>query len=125
MPDTENQKNVVHRYIAAFNAGATDEIAALFNEKATVEDPIGTPAHVGREAIARFYRRAVKTGAKLDLQGSIRVTGPYAAFPFSARLMVGGSEQQVDVIDTFRFDEEGRIFEMRAYFEASDVTSFA
>ena len=39
--------------------------------------------------------------------------------------MVGGSEQQVDVIDTFRFDEEGRIAEMRAYFEASDVTSFA
>ncbi|MEZ5709833.1 MAG: nuclear transport factor 2 family protein [Blastomonas sp.] len=124
MPDTEKQKNVIHDYIAAFNAGAPDAMAALFSDDATVEDPIGTTTHHGREAIASFYGQAISTGAKISLQGPICMAGLHAAFPFAVSLSINGQEHRIDVIDTFRFDEDGCIAEMRAYFEASDLTSF-
>ncbi len=120
----ENPGAVVRRYIAAFNAGDADAVAALFTDKASVEDPIGSPAHVGREAIRHFYAAAIATGAQLELQGAIRVAGSHAAFPFVARLTVDGAPMELEVIDTMRFDEDGRIQEMRAYFDTVGVPDF-
>ena len=121
---TDGPAAVVERYVAAFNAGDAAAIAALFADDASVQDPIGTPSHVGREAITQFYRAAIKTGARLTPTGPIRVAGSFAAFPFCVQLEMGGSEMIIDVIDTMRFDENGRIEEMRAYFNTTGVPDF-
>ena len=115
---------VVNRYIAAFNAGDAAGIAALFAEDASVQDPIGTPSHIGRDAIARFYQSAIDTGSKLTLSGPIRVAGQHAAFPFRVQLQVDGADMTIDVIDTMRFDDAGRIEEIRAYFDTAGVPDF-
>ena len=96
----------------------------MFADDATVEDPVGTPPHVGREAIHAFYAASMQTGAKLKLDGPVRIAGPFAAFAFSVLLHYEGKDQRVDVIDTFRFNEDNQVVEMKAYFGPSNMHGF-
>jgi len=125
MPDPTAMEAAVHEYVAAFAAGSADRVAALYAADATVEDPIGSPMHQGREAIRAFYAESMKTGAKLKLEGPIRVAGDYAAFPFSVNLHWVGSDKRIDVIDTFRFNENNEVVEMRAFWGPANLHGFA
>jgi steroid delta-isomerase len=124
MPDPTKMVAAVEGYIAAFEAGDADAVAALYAEDCTVEDPIGTPPHRGREAVRAFYAESMKTGAKLRLEGPIRVAGDYAVFPFSVNLHFDGSDKRIDVIDTFKFDDNNHVVEMRAFWGPSNMHGF-
>ena len=124
MPDPVKMEAAVHAYVAAFEAGSADQVAALYAQDATVEDPIGSPIHKGREAIRAFYAQSMKTGAKLKLEGPVRVAGDYAVFPFSVNLNYDGGHKRIDVIDTFRFNEANEVVEMRAYWGQSNMHGF-
>ncbi|QKS01409.1 SgcJ/EcaC family oxidoreductase [Sphingomonas sp. CL5.1] len=123
MPSHEDKVRVVETYIAAFAKGDPEAVVALFAEDATVEDPVGSPARHGRDAIRAFYVASMATGAKLTLEGPVRTAADYAAFAFSVTLNYGG-EKRVDVIDTFRFDDAGKVIEMRAYFGPANMQGF-
>ena len=116
MPTHDEMVRVVERYVAAFDNSDAAAVRDLFAEDATVEDPVGTPPHVGREAIHAFYARSMTTGARLKLDGPVRTVGNTAAFPFSVHLTLNDSPARIDVIDLFTFDEEGKVASMRAYF---------
>jgi len=124
MPDPAKMEAAVHAYVAAFEAGSADQVAALYAADATVEDPIGTPKHNGREAIRAFYAESMKTGAKLKLEGPVRVAGDYAVFPFSVNLHYDGSDKRIEVIDTFRFNDANEVIEMRAYWGPTNMHGF-
>lgn len=124
MPDAEKMEAAVHAYVAAFEASSADDVAALYAADATVEDPIGAPIHRGREAIRAFYAASMATGAKLALEGPVRVAGDYAVFPFSVHLDFAGGAKRIDVIDTFRFNEAHEVVEMRAFWGPSNMTGF-
>ena len=124
MPDPAQMYAAVEAYVAAFEAGDADAVAALYAEDCTVEDPIGSPIHRGREAVRAFYAQSMATGAKLKLEGPVRVAGDYAAFPFSVHLDFGGGPKRIDVIDTFRFDQAGKVVEMRAFWGPANMTGF-
>ncbi len=113
MPDPKIMQQAVHTYISAFRDKDLDAIVKLFAPEATVEDPVGTPKHDGLAAIREFYGKSIELGAVLEQQGATRVGAEYAAFAFEARIPGMG---RVDVIDTFRFNEDGKIIEMRAFF---------
>lgn len=123
MPSHEEKVRVVEAYVDAFAKGDPEAVVALFAEDAAVEDPVGSPAHRGRDAIRAFYTASMATGAKLKLEGPVRTAADYAAFAFSVTLNYGG-EKRVDVIDTFRFDEAGKVVEMRAYFGPANMHGF-
>lgn len=125
MTDPKAMEAAVHEYVAAFDAGAPERVAALFAEGATVEDPVGAPPHVGKAAILAFYAASMQTGAKLKLDGPVRICGPYAAFAFTVHLHWEGRDQRVEVIDTFRFDDDGKVIEMRAYFGPTNMHGFS
>ncbi len=116
MPTPEQMIAAVHGYIAAFDAGDAEAAVALFAEDATVEDPVGTPAKNGHDEIHTFYTASMQTGAKLHLQGPVRVGEDYAAFAFQVRLNWEGKSSTVDVIDIFRFNADGKLAKMEAYF---------
>ena len=99
-------------------------MAALFAATATVEDPVGTPPHVGHDAILGFYTASMQTGAKLRLDGPVRIAGDFAAFAFTVLLNMGGKDMRVDVIDTFRFNEANEVIEMKAYFGPANMHGF-
>lgn len=113
--------DAVHAYVRALNAGDLDAIVALYADTATVEDPIGSPPKVGRAAIREFY--AVSTAMKLDvaLEGEIRAVGRECAFAFSVGLTHESRRMTIRPIDTFEFDEHGRILRMRACFGATNI----
>ncbi|WP_254287501.1 nuclear transport factor 2 family protein [Sphingomonas liriopis] len=114
----------VRAYVAAFDAGSADDVAALYAADATVEDPIGAPIHHGRAAIRAFYAGAMQTGAKLRLDGPVRIAGDYAAFAFSVHLEYDGARRRIDVIDTFRFNAANEVVEMRAFWGPANMTGF-
>lgn len=122
MPTPEHMQAAVHAYVAAFAASDPEAVVALFAEDATVEDPVGTPPKIGHAAIREFYTMSIATGAKLALEGPIRVGADFAAFAFQVRLDMGGKPATVDVIDVFRFDEAGKVRRMEAYFGPGNFT---
>lgn len=134
MATTEQMLAAVQAYFDLFNSQDAQGIADLYSETATVTDPVGTPPKDGKAAILEFYKIAVKNGAKLRQNGPTRLASDYAAFAFTVsvgamtsvdkavdvELPSGG--MTIDVIDTFKFDEDGKVTEMRAFWGAENIT---
>ncbi|MEY4720342.1 MAG: hypothetical protein RIQ46_67 [Pseudomonadota bacterium] len=123
MPAPEQMVAAVQAYVDGFERGDLDAIVGLFADDATVEDPVGTPPKRGLAEIRAFYAGSLATGAKLELLGDPRCAGDYVAFPFAVKLEWDGRRQVIEVIDTFRFDEAGKIAEMRAFFGPANMKS--
>lgn len=124
MADAKKMEAAVHAYVDGFARGDLDAIVALFADNATAEDPVGTPPNKGKDAIRTFYGNSLKTGAKLTLEGPIRLieSAGYAVFPFSVAVSMDGHAVRIDVIDTFRFNEENKVVEMRAFFGPANIS---
>ncbi|MEN9718295.1 MAG: hypothetical protein RIQ99_1173 [Pseudomonadota bacterium] len=123
MPAPAQMEAAVHAYVAAFAAGDPEAAVAIFAADAVIEDPIGSPAKVGTAAIRQFYTESMATGAKLHLVGPIRVAAAHAAFAMQVRLHWDGKDMAIDVIDTFAFDDQGKVKEMKAYFGPGNMTA--
>lgn len=122
MPAPEAMVTAVETYVAAFEASDPDMVVGLFAPDATVEDPVGTPPHVGHEAIRAFYARSMTTGPKLVLEGPVRVAGDTAAFAF--HVTFADPDMRIDVIDLFQFGENGKVVSMKAFFGATNMVGF-
>ena len=120
MPSHEEMVRAVERYVEAFDRADADMAADLYAADATVEDPIGTPIHRGRDAIHAFYSMSMQAKAKLRLDGPVRTGGDYAAFAFTVMVDFGGPKE-IEVIDTFKFDAEGKVTEMRAFWGPANM----
>lgn len=110
-----SKTRTVEKYISALNARDLNGIVALYSADATVEDPVGTPVITGKEAIREFYSQATCINLQLELLGDVRVSGNFVAFPFAIKLPAEMGPVRMEVIDTFKFNEQGLITEMKAY----------
>ena len=110
---------VVNHYIEAFEKADMGMIREMYADNAVVEDPVGTDAHEGIEAICTFYEGALSSGAKLALTGTPRCAGNSVAFPFQV-LLPG---MTMDVIDVFEFDAAGKVLSMKAYWGPENMAS--
>ena len=119
--DPERAVAAVEAYVAAFAAGDARAAANLYAPEGTVEDPVGAPVVSGAANIAAFYERAMGMGLRLERTGPVRVAGDSAAFPFRIHYPPTAERRLVEVIDTFRFDSEGRILEMRAFWGPANI----
>ncbi len=108
----------VHRYVEAFEKSDIGIIKALFAEDARVEDPVGSDAHEGIEAVCGFYEGAFGMGASLTLTGNPRCAGNAVAFPFQVHI----PGMSIEVIDVFEFDDRGRVRSMKAYWGPENTT---
>ena len=122
MVTSEQMRAAVETYVASYNRSDLDGILSIYAEAATVEDPVGTPRKIGHDALREFFGLGVQMGAQLRLEGPIRCAADHAAFPFSVSLEMDGQQQKIDVIDVFRFDEEGKVIEMRAFFGPDNMS---
>ena len=121
MPTPEDIRSAVDRYLTTIQDGTSAEVAALYAEDATLEDPVGTQPLTGRDAISKFYSALdpLNITTKLD---SVRVAGSSAAFGFSVVVDTGESLITTRPIDVMTFDENAQITSMRAFWSQSDVT---
>lgn len=122
MSDESRMKQVLENYITTFNTGDLPGLVALYADNATVEDPVGTDVHSGRDAIEQFYRYAISTGAKLSLDAPIRGSrGNFAAMAFTVSVDYSGHASTLRVIDVMEFDDQAKIVSMRAFWGETDV----
>lgn len=115
--DAESKIAVVNKYVAAFEQESLDLIREIFAADATVEDPYGTEAKLGIEAICEFYQAGFDMNARLTLTGQMRAAGTAIAFPF----IVDAAGMKINVIDVFEFNDEGKVRSMKAYWGPENV----
>lgn len=120
MPNPEAMQAAVHAYVQALNTGDVEAIVALYAEDATVEDPVGSTPQRGLAQIRAFYTASLQLKLAVELDGEIRTAGREAAFAFHVSFEFQGQCTTISPIDTFLFDEAGRIVQMRAYFGAGN-----
>ena len=121
MPDAERIREVMARYVDLLSAGDTDGILALYGDDPSVEDPVGSDPRCGRDTVHAFYAAAAGR-LRVERTGPIRVAGCEGAMPMLAEIELGGGRKgYMDVIDTMRFDESGRIVEMRAFWNPDEI----
>lgn len=117
----EHKIATVQAYLDGFARADAPMIADLFADDATIEDPIGTPIRRGKAEIREFYTYSTSTGARLELLGDPRCAGDSVAFAFAVKLEHEGHRSVIEVIDTFRFDDAGKVVEMRAFWGPGNV----
>ena len=122
MPTPEQMQAAVRAYIAALNAGDIDAIVALYAEDATVEDPVGSTPQRGLAQIRTFYSASLSMALQVVLDGEIRAVANEAAFAFSVSLVMDGKRITIRPIDVMRFDAQGRITSMRAFFGNHNIS---
>lgn len=123
MNTAQHMTQVVHRYVAALNAGDLEGIVALYADDATVEDPVGSAPQRGLEAIRAFYANSLKLQLSVALTGEVRAVANEAAFAFTVSFEYQGRKSVIAPIDHFRFDEAGKVVSMRALFGPQNMHS--
>jgi steroid Delta-isomerase len=121
VPSTTEITDTVHRYLDAVASGTAEDIAALYADDATLEDPVGSEPRSGRAAIGEFYGALDGTTRKTQLH-TVRVAGDSAAFSFTVTTDTGQQTVEIGVIDVMTFDDRARITSMRAFWGSDDVT---
>jgi steroid delta-isomerase len=111
----------VVRYLDAVANGTSADIAALYAEDATLEDPVGTEPKTGREQIAAFYGALDGADIRTELL-TVRVAGNTAAFHFRVVTDTGDQTITIEPIDVMTFDDQARITSMRAIWSPADMT---
>ncbi len=110
----KDPQEVVDAYLAAVSAGDVDAAMDLYSDNPTVEDPVGNDVIAGRKAVREFYERAFVMPMKAEPTAPAGVANTAVAFSF--RLTVGEpAVMEMDIVDVFHLDGNGKIESMRAY----------
>lgn len=110
---------LVQRYLDTCASGSAADVAALYAEDATLEDPVGGgEVHIGREAIAGFYKMLESGDMSTELL-TFRAGGHEAAFVFAITV---GTAMRIEPIEVMTFADDGQITSMKAYWGPQNIT---
>ena len=114
VPDPNHIRQVVERYPELVTKGDVGAITELYADDASIEDPIGSELHRGRDAVRAFYQASAGT-IVMKRTGPVRVAGSEAATPLVVLIGPEGQQQALDIVSVIAFDAAGRITSMRAF----------
>jgi steroid delta-isomerase len=121
-PAAEQITQTINRYLQLVAEGQPDEIAALYADDATVEDPVGGEVHIGRQAIRGFYTNVENVKAQAEVI-TLRALGNEAAFHWTLTIDFGNDGgMRIDIISVMTFNEDGEIASMKAYWGPDNIT---
>jgi steroid Delta-isomerase len=120
-PVAEQIVQTVNRYLELVGNGQADDIAELYSDDATVEDPVGGDVHIGRAAIRGFYSSVENVKAQTEVL-TLRALGSEAAFHWTLSIDFGDNGMRIDIISVMTFDDQGKIASMKAYWGPENVT---
>ncbi len=112
----------VDTYIELLTNGTPEQIADLYAEDFSVEDPIGSPHRTTREELIEFYGLICNLDEHKATLKWKKVVGDTAVFEFHLFTKAGDSGFEIQPIDIMVFDENGKITSMRAVWDpATDL----
>jgi steroid delta-isomerase len=124
MPTTAQITAAVAEYVSRVATGTGKEIGALYDESATLEDPVGGEVRIGRADITTFYSALDSVTTTTELI-TLRVSGDSAVFHMRVVTTMPDRIVTIEPIDVMTFGEDGLITSMRAYWSPDDVTTTA
>lgn len=115
-------KAALQAYVDGINAGDAEAVTALFAEDATIEDPVGTPAKRGPE-IAAWFADTIAYRTRITPVAPVRGShGEEAALAFDVEFSPPeGPRLRIRSVDVCRFDAQGRIVSLRAFWGPEDI----
>ncbi|MFC6634367.1 nuclear transport factor 2 family protein [Microbulbifer taiwanensis] len=125
MTDQAKAEQIVDSYLCCLSEGDLEGVVALYADDATVEDPVGSEPITGRAAIAEFYRGALAMGIKLRRSGAVRLAAGEIVFPFVCASEAMGAPMEIEIIDHFVLNAEGKVQSMRAFWSEANIRPMA
>jgi steroid Delta-isomerase len=121
MSTPEDNAKTVKRYLEFAAQGNVDGIVDLYADDGTVEDPVGSEVHIGRQAIRGFYSQVPDTDKETEVI-SLRALGNEVAFLWTLSIDLGEGRISIEVISTMTFNTDGKIASMKAYWTPENIT---
>ncbi len=111
----------VQGYIDGLNGGTAEDIADLYADGATVEDPIGAPVRSTRDELVEFYGIITNLDSREATLKWTKIAGDTAVFEFTLVTGTAGMKFEITPVDIMVFDDEGKIVSMRAVWTQTDL----
>jgi ketosteroid isomerase-like protein len=93
---------------------------ALFAPDAFIEDPVGSPAHRGIDAITAFYDSTISTVESFDYEIERSYPGgTEAAFVIHFTIGVAGSTLDMDAVNVYAATDDGKIRSLRSFWDGT------
>lgn len=108
-------------YLSALSNKDLEGIVSLYADNAVVEDPVGSEPHVGIDAVRAFYAGVVDYDLSAELTGQVRIAADEVAFPFRCENPAAG--MVMNIIDVFKFDDDGKVVSMRAFWGENNAAA--
>lgn len=120
MPSVDEMRSTVEKYIELVSGGTAEQVADLYADDATLEDPVGTEPKTGRDAIVAFYKiiEPIERSAELV---SFKAGGDTAVFEFKIVTVFGDTTIELNPVDIMMFDDAGKVRSMRAVWSPEDM----
>lgn len=117
--------------MAAIEGKDREAWLALFTEDGVVEDPIGPSmfdpeglGHRGKDAIGKFFDEVIfpNDQIKFNIRSSYECGSEVANVGTIDITLPGGNQiASVDLVSTYRIDDDGLLTALRAYWEADQM----
>lgn len=123
MATPEQVRAAVDSYVAAYQQNDRAQLLEAFAPDGAMEDPVGTPPHVGRDAIGAFWDSAHQLAERLSFDvRDVVVCGSEAVMVFQIKAEMGDGGLLIDAVDVFEVDDDGKITQVKAFFDLSTAT---
>ena len=121
-------RSTIDAYCSTFSANDRDGWLDCWADRATMEDPVGTPRNTGKGEIGAVFDQShemAPEGVVLELTAEPIICGDEAAIPMRAIVTLGGTRMTTPIVDVMRFDADARIASQRAFVNLADLTPLA
>ena len=123
MPTAGQINATIDAYEEAYRSNDKAAFLALWDEGGELEDPVGTPVHVGMKALGAFWDSTRQLVDRIELvPDEVVVCADQAAMVFTILARTGDGGLRMRAIDVFRIDDDGKIASVRAYWDIADAT---
>ncbi|HTK15741.1 MAG TPA: nuclear transport factor 2 family protein [Acidimicrobiia bacterium] len=126
MTGPEEVRKVVDASVDSYRRNDKQACIDLFAADAVWHDPVGEPPHVGHDGVGAFWDQARTMAESIELVPSdVIVCADQAAMVFEIHVTLPAPEGDppttliMDAVEVFVLDGDGKISELRAYWDMS------
>ena len=132
MTGPDEVRRVVDAYVESYRRNDRQACIDLFAKDAVWHDPVGDPPHLGHEGVGAFWDQSRVLAKSIELVPSdVIVCANQAAMVFEIHVTLATPEGEpaagmiMDAVEVFVIDDDGKISELRAYWDMSRARSRA